>query len=211
MRAADGLDGDVALAVGALLGGRLLRGLHGLLVQHIDGLDGHEEHEGHDEEVDNGVEKGTHADAHIADLDDDIREISVEEQADDGGDDVVYQRVDDGGDASLLIHMGYRAENDAETINRKGGNHEEQVILDTLNRILQEDNSRWHRTVAEMKGVSEETTTGVHRLYQMMEKGELLVPAINVNESVTKSKFDNLYGCRESLADGIKRAFSTSD
>ena len=114
--------------------------------------------------------------------------------------------VDDGGDASLLIHMGYRAENDAETINRKGGNHEKQVILDTLNRILQEDNSRWHRTVAEMKGVSEETTTGVHRLYQMMEKGELLVPAINVNDSVTKSKFDNLYGCRESLADGIKRA-----
>ena len=114
--------------------------------------------------------------------------------------------VDDGGDASLLVHMGYRAENDAETINRKGGNHEEQVILDTLNRILAEDNTRWHRTIAEMKGVSEETTTGVHRLYQMMEKGELLVPAINVNDSVTKSKFDNLYGCRESLADGIKRA-----
>ena len=84
--------------------------------------------------------------------------------------------VDDGGDASLLVHMGYRAENDAETINRKGGNHEEQVILDTLNRILAEDNTRWHRTIAEMKGVSEETTTGVHRLYQMMEKGELLVP-----------------------------------
>lgn len=78
--------------------------------------------------------------------------------------------VDDGGDASLLVHMGYRAENDAETINRKGGNHEEQVILDTLNRILAEDNTRWHRTIAEMKGVSEETTTGVHRLYQMMEK-----------------------------------------
>ncbi len=114
--------------------------------------------------------------------------------------------VDDGGDASLLVHMGYRAENDTETINRKGGNHEEQVILDTLNRILAEDNTRWHRTIAEMKGVSEETTTGVHRLYQMMEKGELLVPAINVNDSVTKSKFDNLYGCRESLADGIKRA-----
>ena len=90
--------------------------------------------------------------------------------------------VDDGGDASLLVHMGYRAENDAETINRKGGNHEEQVILDTLNRILAEDNTRWHRTIAEMKGVSEETTTGVHRLYQMMEKGELLVPAINVND-----------------------------
>ncbi len=114
--------------------------------------------------------------------------------------------VDDGGDASLLVHMGYRAENDAETINRKGSKHEEQVILDTLNSILKEDNQRWHRTIAEMKGVSEETTTGVHRLYQMMEKGELLVPAINVNDSVTKSKFDNLYGCRESLADGIKRA-----
>ena len=114
--------------------------------------------------------------------------------------------VDDGGDASLLIHWGYAAENDAETINRKGKNHEEQVILDTLNRILKEDNTRWHRTVAEMKGVSEETTTGLHRLYQMVERGELLVPAINVNDSVTKSKFDNLYGCRESLADGIKRA-----
>jgi adenosylhomocysteinase len=80
------------------------------------------------------------------------------------------------------------------------------VIIDTLNLILQEDNKRWHNTVAELKGVSEETTTGVHRLYQMLEKGELLIPAINVNDSVTKSKFDNLYGCRESLADGIKRA-----
>lgn len=114
--------------------------------------------------------------------------------------------VDDGGDATLLIHWGYKAENDAKTIDRKGGNHEEQVILDTLNRILKEDNQRWHRTVADWKGVSEETTTGVHRLYQMMERGELLIPAINVNDSVTKSKFDNLYGCRESLADGIKRA-----
>ena len=114
--------------------------------------------------------------------------------------------VDDGGDASLLIHMGYRAEKDASTIDRKGSNREEQVILDTLHRILKEDNQRWHRTVSEMKGISEETTTGVHRLYQMMERGELLVPAINVNDSVTKSKFDNLYGCRESLADGIKRA-----
>ncbi|MDR2809010.1 MAG: adenosylhomocysteinase [Tannerellaceae bacterium] len=114
--------------------------------------------------------------------------------------------VDDGGDASLLVHWGYKAENDAESIRRKGGNHEEQVILDTLARILEEDNRRWHRTVEEMKGVSEETTTGVHRLYRMMENGELLVPAINVNDSVTKSKFDNLYGCRESLADGIKRA-----
>ena len=114
--------------------------------------------------------------------------------------------VDDGGDATLLIHWGYKAENNPEFLNRKGGNHEEQVIIDTLNRILQEDNNRWRRTIAELKGVSEETTTGVHRLYQMMEKGELLIPAINVNDSVTKSKFDNLYGCRESLADGIKRA-----
>ncbi len=114
--------------------------------------------------------------------------------------------VDDGGDASLLVHMGYRAEQDASTINRRGANREEQVVLDTLNRILKEDNQRWHRTVADMKGISEETTTGVHRLYQMMDRNELLVPAINVNDSVTKSKFDNLYGCRESLADGIKRA-----
>jgi adenosylhomocysteinase len=114
--------------------------------------------------------------------------------------------VDDGGDATLLIHWGYKAEKDASSIDRKGGNHEEQVILDTLTRILKEDNSRWSRTVSELKGVSEETTTGVHRLYQMLEKGELLIPAINVNDSVTKSKFDNLYGCRESLADGIKRA-----
>ena len=114
--------------------------------------------------------------------------------------------VDDGGDASLLMHWGFQAENDAAYIDRAGETHEEQIILDTLHRILSEDSQRWHRTIAEMKGVSEETTTGVHRLYQMMEKGELLVPAINVNDSVTKSKFDNLYGCRESLADGIKRA-----
>lgn len=114
--------------------------------------------------------------------------------------------VDDGGDASLLVHIGYRAEKDPSTIDRQGSNREEQVILDTLHRILKEDSQRWNRTVSEMKGISEETTTGVHRLYQMMERGELLVPAINVNDSVTKSKFDNLYGCRESLADGIKRA-----
>lgn len=114
--------------------------------------------------------------------------------------------VDDGGDASLLVHLGYQAENASSVIERKGSNREEKIILDTLKRILSEDNLRWHRTIAEMKGISEETTTGVHRLYQMMEKGELLVPAINVNDSVTKSKFDNLYGCRESLADGIKRA-----
>lgn len=114
--------------------------------------------------------------------------------------------VDDGGDASLLVHLGYKAENDAKSIDRKGSNREEQTILDTLARILKEDNRRWHRTVEDLKGISEETTTGVNRLYRMMEQGELLVPAINVNDSVTKSKFDNLYGCRESLADGIKRA-----
>lgn len=114
--------------------------------------------------------------------------------------------VDDGGDATLLIHTGYKAEKDASVLNRKGSNHEEQVIIDTLKRILTEDCSRWSRTIDELKGVSEETTTGVHRLYQMLERGELLIPAINVNDSVTKSKFDNLYGCRESLADGIKRA-----
>lgn len=115
--------------------------------------------------------------------------------------------VDDGGDATLLIHWGYKAEEDANFLkNKTASSHEEQVILDTLNRILAEDNQRWHNTVKDWKGVSEETTTGVHRLYQMMERGELLIPAINVNDSVTKSKFDNLYGCRESLADGIKRA-----
>ena len=114
--------------------------------------------------------------------------------------------VDDGGDATLLIHMGYEAENDPETINRKGANQEEQIILDLLNRELKNDNQKWHKVVADWKGVSEETTTGVHRLYQRAAAGKLLVPAINVNDSVTKSKFDNLYGCRESLCDGIKRA-----
>jgi adenosylhomocysteinase len=114
--------------------------------------------------------------------------------------------VDDGGDATLLIHKGYAAENDAKVLDVKAESKEEAVILDLLKNTLAEDNQKWHRAVAEWKGVSEETTTGVHRLYQMFEKGELLVPAINVNDSVTKSKFDNLYGCRESLADGIKRA-----
>lgn len=114
--------------------------------------------------------------------------------------------VDDGGDASLLVHRGYAAENDPKQLDRKGSNREEQVILDLLKRVHEATPTRWHDMLKEMKGVSEETTTGVHRLYQMMERGELLVPAINVNDSVTKSKFDNLYGCRESLADGIKRA-----
>ena len=114
--------------------------------------------------------------------------------------------VDDGGDATLLIHKGYKAENYASTLDYEPSSYEEEVILGTLRTILAEDKDKWHRTVAEWKGVSEETTTGVHRLYQMQEAGELLVPAINVNDSCTKSKFDNLYGCRESLADGIKRA-----
>ena len=114
--------------------------------------------------------------------------------------------VDDGGDATLLIHLGYKAEKDATVLDKKPTSTEEGVILELLKRTLKEDSGKWHRMVSEWKGVSEETTTGVHRLYQMMERGELLVPAINVNDSVTKSKFDNLYGCRESLADGIKRA-----
>lgn len=114
--------------------------------------------------------------------------------------------VDDGGDATLLIHKGFAAENDASVLDGKTENHEEQVIVDILKKLLNKDPLKWSRVVADWKGVSEETTTGVHRLYQMYEKGELLVPAVNVNDSVTKSKFDNLYGCRESLADGIKRA-----
>ncbi len=114
--------------------------------------------------------------------------------------------VDDGGDASLMVHLGYKAEKDSSLLEAKASSREEAIVLDTLKRILAEDPEKWHRTVNEMKGISEETTTGVHRLYQMLEAGELLVPAINVNDSVTKSKFDNLYGCRESLADGIKRA-----
>ncbi len=114
--------------------------------------------------------------------------------------------VDDGGDATLLIHKGYAAENNAAVLDAVPSSREEGVVLETLRRCLEEDPDKWHRTVAGWKGVSEETTTGVHRLYQMQQRGELLVPAINVNDSVTKSKFDNLYGCRESLADGIKRA-----
>jgi adenosylhomocysteinase len=114
--------------------------------------------------------------------------------------------VDDGGDASLMVHMGYQAENKPEILNKKPSNREESIILATLKEILEKEPGKWHRMVSELKGISEETTTGVHRLYQMLENGELLVPAINVNDSVTKSKFDNLYGCRESLADGIKRA-----
>ncbi len=114
--------------------------------------------------------------------------------------------VDDGGDATLLVHKGYEAENDASVLDVKASSREEEVVMDTLKGIMEKDHGKWGRMVPGIKGVSEETTTGVHRLYQMMEQGKLLFPAINVNDSVTKSKFDNLYGCRESLADGIKRA-----
>jgi adenosylhomocysteinase len=114
--------------------------------------------------------------------------------------------VDDGGDATLLVHWGVRAEKDPSFLHRSASSKEEGIIFDVLKRSLKENNTKWTNIVSEIKGVSEETTTGVHRLYQMLERGELLFPAINVNDSVTKSKFDNLYGCRESLADGIKRA-----
>ena len=114
--------------------------------------------------------------------------------------------VDDGGDASLMVHLGYKGEKNPEILNKKPESREEGIILATLKDLLVSEPGKWARAVKDMKGISEETTTGVHRLYQMMENGELLVPAINVNDSVTKSKFDNLYGCRESLADGIKRA-----
>ena len=115
--------------------------------------------------------------------------------------------VDDGGDATLLIHKGYDLENGkSEWVNGPSDSHEEAVIKNLLKKVHAETPNRWHDVVAEWKGVSEETTTGVHRLYKMKLDGVLLVPAINVNDSVTKSKFDNLYGCRESLVDGIKRA-----
>ena len=114
--------------------------------------------------------------------------------------------VDDGGDATLLIHKGYELEHGDRWIDTPSDSTEESVIKDLLRRVHTEDDTRWTRMVAELVGVSEETTTGVHRLIQRFEEGKLLFPAINVNDSVTKSKFDNLYGCRESLVDGIKRA-----
>ena len=114
--------------------------------------------------------------------------------------------VDDGGAATLLIHKGYELENGSGWVGTPSSSHEEDVIKDLLKRVYAEDKTRWHEMVKAWRGVSEETTTGVHRLYKMQEAGTLLIPAINVNDSVTKSKFDNLYGCRESLVDGIKRA-----
>ena len=114
--------------------------------------------------------------------------------------------VDDGGDATLLIHRGVEAENDPTILNEPTDNRELQIINEILKRQLGRDPEFWQKMSSSIRGVSEETTTGVHRLYQMMEENRLLFPAINVNDSVTKSKFDNLYGCRESLADGLKRA-----
>ncbi|MGB3117792.1 MAG: adenosylhomocysteinase [Verrucomicrobiales bacterium] len=114
--------------------------------------------------------------------------------------------VDDGGDATLLIHKGYEMENGSDWVNTPSDNLEVRVIKDLLKKVGQEQPGIFASIVKDWKGVSEETTTGVHRLYQMAKAGTLLVPAINVNDSVTKSKFDNLYGCRESLVDGIKRA-----
>jgi adenosylhomocysteinase len=114
--------------------------------------------------------------------------------------------VDDGGDATLLIHKGYQLEQGDDWVNTPSHKHEEGVIKELLKQIHRANPNRWHEIVRDWKGISEETTTGVHRLYQMLAAGKLLAPAINVNDSVTKSKFDNLYGCRESLADGLKRA-----
>ena len=114
--------------------------------------------------------------------------------------------VDDGGDATLLIHKGYELEEGSDWAHSQGGSREEQVVKDLLKRVHADDKTHWHKVAEEWRGVSEETTTGVHRLHKMAKEGTLLVPALNVNDSVTKSKFDNLYGCRESLIDGIKRA-----
>ncbi len=114
--------------------------------------------------------------------------------------------VDDGGDVTLLIHKGCELEEGSDWVKTPSSSHEEQVIKNLLIKVARERPGYWKSIAAQWRGVSEETTTGVHRLYQMLEKGKLRVPAINVNDSVTKSKFDNLYGCRESLADGLKRA-----
>jgi adenosylhomocysteinase len=114
--------------------------------------------------------------------------------------------IDDGGDVTLIIHKGYQMEHGDNWVNTPSGSQEEGVIKDLLKKVHATHPTRWTDVAAKWRGVSEETTTGVHRLYKMMEAGTLLVPAINVNDSVTKSKFDNLYGCRESLVDGIKRA-----
>jgi len=114
--------------------------------------------------------------------------------------------VDDGGDATLMVHRGYEVENNPHILNQDFASNDETALMDRLAKIYKENPDKWKNSVKKLQGISEETTTGVHRLYQRNKKGTLLAPAINVNDSVTKSKFDNLYGCRESLADGLKRA-----
>ena len=114
--------------------------------------------------------------------------------------------LDDGGDATLFVHLGQQAEDDPSVLDKTPESEEERVLLAAVRKSIERDPQRFHRINKEIRGVTEETTTGVHRLYQMLERGELLFPAINVNDSVTKSKFDNLYGCRHSLVDGIMRA-----
>ncbi len=123
--------------------------------------------------------------------------------ADGNGPDMI---VDDGGDATLLLHKGFEIEDNPDLLKEKSNITEFNALINQLRNTYVEDKTKWHKAAKKLRGISEETTTGVHRLYQMMEKGTLHAPAINVNDSVTKSKFDNLYGCRESLADGIKRA-----
>ncbi len=124
----------------------------------------------------------------------------------DWGDEVPNMILDDGGDATLFVHLGYAAENDPSVLDRAPESTEEKILLAQVKKAVKKNPGRFHKMVASIRGVSEETTTGVHRLYQMQQRGELLFPAFNVNDSVTKSKFDNIYGCRHSLVDGIMRA-----
>ena len=122
------------------------------------------------------------------------------------GDELPNMILDDGGDATLFVHLGYAAENDPSVLDRVPESAEEKILLAQVKKAVKQNPGRFHQLVKSIRGVSEETTTGVHRLYQMQQRGELLFPAFNVNDSVTKSKFDNIYGCRHSLVDGIMRA-----
>jgi adenosylhomocysteinase len=124
----------------------------------------------------------------------------------DWGDEVPNMILDDGGDATLFVHLGYAAEENAAVLDRQPESVEEKILLAQVKQAVKKNPGRFHKMVKAIRGVSEETTTGVHRLYQMQQRGELLFPAFNVNDSVTKSKFDNIYGCRHSLVDGIMRA-----
>jgi adenosylhomocysteinase len=124
----------------------------------------------------------------------------------DWGDEAPNMILDDGGDATLFVHLGYAAENDPSVLDRKPESTEEKILLAQVKKAVKKTPGRFHKLVKSIRGVSEETTTGVHRLYQMQQRGELLFPAFNVNDSVTKSKFDNIYGCRHSLVDGLMRA-----